>query len=340
MAELRNIDTGSFKPKGFWQRPEGVTGAIFLFAVLGGAAWFFVTYSAAILAFLANTVGIVVSLLVLFAIIYMVLDPKMRTLVGYMYRSIMRWITGIFVTIDPIGILKNYIEDLEKNLRKMSQQIGGLRGQMRKLKTMVEDNTKEIEQSLLIARKAKEQNNQQAMLLNTRKAARLEESNKKYQELHSRMSILYKILSKMYTNSEILLEDTKDQVKVKEQEYKAIRASHSAMRSAMSIIKGDADKKAIFDMALEAIADDVANKVGEMERFMDVSANFMSSIDLQNGVFEEKGLQMLEEYERQSTLLLLGGKEISNDEVLDLKVPDSQLKSGSSSSNTYEGLFD
>lgn len=55
----------------------------------------------------------------------------------------------------------------------------------------------------------------------------------------------------MYSNSEILLEDTKDQVRVKEQERKAIRASHSAMKSAMSIIKGDPDKRAMFDQAMQ-----------------------------------------------------------------------------------------
>ena len=48
----------------------------------------------------------------------------------------------------------------------------------------------------------------------------------------------------MYENSEILVEDIQDQVKVKEQERKAIRASHSAMRSAMNVINGDADKRA------------------------------------------------------------------------------------------------
>jgi hypothetical protein len=30
-------------------------------------------------------------------IVYVILDPKMRNLVWYMYKSIMRWITGIFV---------------------------------------------------------------------------------------------------------------------------------------------------------------------------------------------------------------------------------------------------
>lgn len=338
MTDFSTPDS-NFKPKTFWQRPEGTTGTIFLVGLLGGLGYLLFTNMAAIAAFAANTVGLVISLLVLGAIIYMVLDPKMRALVGYMYKSFMRWITGIFVTIDPIGILKNYISDLEDNLSKMGKQIGDIKGQMRRLKNIVGENNGEIKQNMLIAKKAKEQGNDKAMLLSSRKAARLQESNKKYLALHSKMSVLYKVLTKMYSNSEILLEDTKDQVKVKEQEYKAIKASNSAMKSAMSIIKGDGDKRAMFDQAMEYIADDVSNKVGEMERFMEMSSDFMSSIDLQNGVFEEQGLKMLEEYEKKSTLLLLGGQPKDDDDVLDLKVPD-ELERGTSSSSEYEGLFD
>lgn len=114
------------------------------------------------------------------------------------------------------------------------------------------------------------------------------------------MEILYRVLTKMYENSEIMMEDIKDQVSVKEQERNAIRASHSAMKSAMSIISGDKDQRAMFDQALEAIADDVSAKMGEMERFMEMSSNFMDSVDLQNGVFEEEGLKMLEMWEKRA----------------------------------------
>ncbi len=332
---MANFPSTEIKPKSFWQKPEGTTGAIFLAAIIGGIGYLLFKYSAAILAMLSNTLGIVALLAVLGVIIYMVLDPKWRTLVSYMYKSIMRWITGIFVTIDPIGILKNYISDLQDNLQKMGTQIGNLKGQMRKLVTIVDENNKEINNSMLIAKKAKEQNNESAMLLASRKAARLQESNEKYTALHNKMTILYRVLTKMYSNSEILIEDTTDQVKVKEQERTAIRASHSAMRSAMSIIKGDADKRAMFDQAMEVIADDVANKVGEMERFMEMSSSFMNSIDLQNGVFEEQGLKMLEEYEKNSTLMLLGGKE-KTDDVLELKQPEIQTREGNTN---YDNLF-
>ena len=329
--------------KSFWSKPEGKTGALFLAAILGAIGFVLFKYSGAILGMLTNTIGIVIALGVLGLLIYMAIDPKVRTMVSYMYKSIMRTITGWFVTIDPIGILKNYIEDLEDNLKKMGKQIGNLRGQMQKLKTMVENNNDEIKQNMLIAKKAKEQGNDKAMMLSSRKAARLDDSNKKYVELYNKMSVLNKVLNKMYANSEILLEDTKDQVKVKEEERKAIRASHSAMKSAMSIIKGDADKRVMFDQALEVIAEDVANKVGEMERFMELSSDFMNSIDLQNGVFEEQGMKMLEEYEKQSTLLLMGGKESSlDDDVLDLKIPDVSFPDTEKGDNNsgYGKLFD
>ena len=322
------------KPKSFGKRPEGTTGTIFLLALIAGGGYILMKSLPAIIALLSNTLSAVLLLLAVGAIVYMALDPKMRTLIGYAYKSVMRWITGLFITIDPIGILKNYVDDLEDNLSKMSTQIGNLKGQIRKLSTMVEENNKEINQNMLIASKAKEMGQENQMILASRKAARLKEVNFKYDELRGKMDILYRVLTKMYQNSEVLLEDTKDQVKIKQEERKAIRASHSAMRSAMAVLSGDKDKRAMFDAALENIADDVAAKVGEMERFMELSSNFMNSVDLQNGVFEEEGARMLEKWEQESSLLLSGSTRSSD--TLNLNEPQKATRGNTG----YEGMFE
>ncbi len=333
-----NAGPGLENPRGFWSRPEGVTGSIVLGGLLLGGAYIVYKNIGWLLSLTSNLIYLSGMLLVLGAIIYMVLDPKMRTLIGYMYKSIMRWITGVFVTIDPIGILKNYISELEKNLSKMSEQIGVLKGQMRKLQNDVTENSREIENQLRMAQVARTQSQEAQMVLATRKAARLQDTNEKYQHLLSKMDILSKVLTKMYQNSEILLEDTRDQVKLKEQERKAIRASHSAMKSAMNVISGNADQRILFDQALEHIAEDVANKVGEMERFMELSENFMSSVDLQNGVFEEEGLKMLQQYEEKSKLLLMGGKSESLN--LQSKAPEREVRtSNGNSESPYDGMF-
>lgn len=336
-----------YKPKTFWQRPEGKTGLIFMIGLIVGGGILFAAMVPFLVNLLTNTLGLAVTLLVLGAIIYMVLDPKMRNLVWYMYKSVMRWITGLFVQIDPIGILKSYVEDLRDNLRKMNKQISMLRGQMHKLQELIINNRKEIQSNLQLASKAKEADKQAMMILKSRKAGRLRESNMKYEDLYRKMEVLYRVLNKMYENSQILMEDIKDQVDVKEQERKAIHASHSAMRSAMSVIAGDKDKRAMFDQALEAIADDVSQKVGEMERFMEVSENFMQSVDLQNGVFEEEGLRMLEQWEKEGASLLLGAEketllmEAQDDSnILDLNAPRKEPVRAESHRNQYDTFFE
>jgi hypothetical protein len=47
-------------------------------------------------------------------------------------------------------------------------------------------------------------------------------------------------------------------------------------------------------------------KAGAMERFVEESSEIMQAIDLQNGAFEEKGMKLLEKWEREGVPLLLG----------------------------------
>lgn len=336
------MEAPQFEQKSFWKRPEGITGLVFLTAIVGGLGFLVFSNLEAIMLAMQSTLMLAATLAVLGVIVYMFLDPKMRNLIYYMYKSVMRSITGMFVQLDPIGILKNYVEEMEKNLNKLRTQIGNIRGQSRKLETLMKTNQAEIENQLKLAKIAKERGKKQPMILSSRKAARLQESNAKYAALRQKIDVLYRILTKMHDNSEVLLEDTKDQVKLKEMERKAIRASHGAMKSAMSVINGQPDQRAMFDQAMEHIADDVANKVGEMERFMEMSSDFMNSIDLQNGVFEEQGMAMLEAYEKESELLLSGGH-ISSSETLDLESPraqpEAQRRAGNNS-GSYDSFFE
>jgi len=340
------MEMNDFKPKTFWQRPEGVTGMIFLGALFVGGVIILPAIISFLIPLVQSTLSLTLLLVALAGLIYVLLDPKMRTLISYSYKSVMRWITSLFVKIDPIGILKSYVEDLQNNLRNMNKQMNKLRGQMHQLKEIIVNNQREIESNLQLASKAKEQDNQAMMVLKSRKAGRLKESNFKLEDLYKKMEVLYRVLKRMYENSEVLMEDIKDQVSVKEQERIAIHASTSAMRSAMSIISGDKDKRAMFDMALEAVAEDVSQKVGEMERFMEVSANFMDSIDLQNGVFEEEGLEMLERWEREGISKILGtekdlliSKAQDESEVLDLSEP-MKMPERAGHRNQYDNFFE
>ncbi|MEP6648138.1 MAG: hypothetical protein ABJC12_13695 [Saprospiraceae bacterium] len=336
-----------YKPKTFWERPEGVTGGLFLAAIIIAAGVLTVKSLAFVIGALTSGLGLVLSLAILGTIIFTALDSKARNLVWYMYKSAMRYVTGIFVKMDPIAILKGYVSDLKENLRKMNRQISMLRGQMHKLQELILNNRKEIQSNLTLASQAKDTDKQAIVILKSRKAGRLKESNMKLEDLYKKMEILYRVLGKMYENSEVMLEDIQDQVEIKDQERKAMYASNSAMKSAMSIITGNGDKRMMFDMALEAVADDVANKVGEMERFMDVSENFMKSVDLQNGIFEEEGLKMLEKWENEGVSSILGEQKqtllkaaADDSNVLDINAPLKRPEKVETRRNQYDSFFE
>jgi len=326
------------KMKSFWKRPEGVTGMIILIGLVVVIALFAAPILVFIQSLLANLITTIALFVVLGLLIYVILDPKIRALVWYMYKSVMRWITGLFVQIDPIGILKSYIEYLYKNLKEMNAQIAKLKGQISKMQRLIDKNKKEMESNLKMAEQAKKKGNMELVAINTRQFGRLKETNSRYMNLLNKIQLLYKVLSKIHKNSGYLIKDTENEVRMREQERKAIKAGHSAMKSAMNIISGDPDRKMMFDMATEMIVEDVHNKIGEMERFIEVSGSFIDSIDLQNGVYEEEGMDILEKMEKEGMSFLLGDSQtdLSNNEEVTVEQENKDIGNVSSYSNLFD----
>ena len=157
MANITPVSTSTpnFRPKSFWEKPEGITGLLFMAGIVLGGGYLLYKALPVLIVLAQNTLYLALLLAALAAVLYMVLDPRMRNLIWFAYKSIMRSITGMFVQIDPIGILKSYVEALQDNLAKMSKQIGILKGQKRQLIQLMESNTKEIQTNMKLAFKPK-----------------------------------------------------------------------------------------------------------------------------------------------------------------------------------------
>jgi len=318
-----NNQLPSVKKKTFWKRPEGKLGAFVLIAGAAVIAIYHVPIFNFITSLLKGTISTIAFGAVVLALLYMIFDKRVRNLIWYMYKSFMRWITGLFVQIDPIKILENYVEYLKKNMRKMNTHITQLKGQISQLKTIILKNRREMEHSIKLAEQAKKQGKNELITINTRQYGRLKETNERYQKLLDKMLVLYKVLNKIHVNSGYLIQDTENDVRMRKQELKAIKTSHSAMKRAMSIIQGDPDKRLIFDMATETVVEDIHNKIGEMERFIEVSGSFIDSIDLQNGIYEQEGLEILEKFEKEGSSFLFG--EPKEEDLLKIKKEEEGL---------------
>jgi len=287
------------KTKTFWERPEGTPGMILLAAIIVGGGIGLYKIAPFLVELMQNLYYLIGMGMGLFFILYMAADPKIRLLIGHLYKSGVRAITQMFIELNPVGIIKGYVVDLQVKRNKMADQITSLKGEIGKLarKMQEEDENFKTKMGLAAAAKKRGGDRDPQVGLNTSSAGRAKKAYAKFKILHDRMENMYDILKQMHTYSGHMVTDLTDQVKYIEIERDAITASHSVMKSAQSIISGNNDEKLLFDQAMEHIVDDIGAKIGEMDHYMDMSADFIDGVDLENMVFQESGLKMLEQWE-------------------------------------------
>jgi hypothetical protein len=283
---------------------------IFTVALLGGlgltAFYFWALIVPFVLAAMANTLELIGLIAAIVAIGYVVFDPQMRTLAAYAYRSLTRFITGQFVELDPIGILNTYVERIKERLADMDKGLGILRGQRDHLSAQINTNEENRVHNLELAQQAQKRGDamRQEMTLKARQAGRLEKSNLKLKDLLERVETLYRTMSKMREASALLAQDIEGEVEVKTTERKALLAGYTAFTKARAIMDGGGAERDLFDLTMEKLTDDYANKMGEIEQFLDMSKSFINGMDLDNGIYEEKALAQLQEWEQKGSSLL------------------------------------
>jgi len=306
MNDLIPNAPNSYKPKTFWERPEGVTGQIVGVSLIAGAGYVLYKVLPAIITLLENTLYAGALAVGVIAMLYVVTDRRFWRLGSYLYQSVMRKITQVFVEIDPIGIMHTYVSELEKKLVHMNGRIARLSGMIRACQEEIRKNEGIKNASLMMAKEARKAGKALVVAEESRQAGRMQEANVTYQDLLSKMQLLYNVLVKYQEISNFLIKDIKREIDVKTRRKQMADAAWSAIKSARSIINGDPDARAMFDMANEYLAADYAMKIGEIEDFVRMSDTFVSTVDLQNGVYEANAMKMIEEWERRGDSILLG----------------------------------
>jgi hypothetical protein len=292
--------------KSFWSRPEGKTGMIAIALAAAAAVYGWGTIVPFIVSMLADTLHMVYLAAILAAVLFVIFSSRTHLL----FRLLMRAITGLIIDIDPIGILKDHLSQMRKRRDVMSQQISNVSGQIQYLKNVIDKNLAMANENMRLAAHAKkiatsatDQNEQLRMALQMKakanQAGRLQKSNLSYQQLLNKLQNIYDLLSKWAVHIDFYIEDTDNEVRQAEIEYKTINAAYRAYRTALAVIKGSGDEKELYDQTMEKLAEEAGRKLGEMEDFQRLAQNFMDTIDLENGAVETEALEKLDAYEQK-----------------------------------------
>lgn len=294
--------------KSFWDRPEGKTGMFFL--LLAGIASLWGLYIA--LPILIEIVQNIIYLsfliggLVLAAMI--VFNGRFQTLCKFVFKSVMRFLTGIFIQIDPIGILKEFVVEMKKQLEKLRSQIATVRGAIEQLAQAMSSNDSQIKNSQAAAeeavRRQQESANQKDPLImqklrmkaaeNVNQITRLKATNTRLTTLKKNLDALYQMLQSCEIGTQYVINDRENQVKEMAIERKAVKAGWGAIQSAKRILRGDADDNALYDQTMDYLIEDNSMKMGEILDFNNQVQDVLLNMDLANGAANFEAIQQLE----------------------------------------------
>ena len=300
---MADITTTTFTSKGFFKRPEGKLGLAI--PILGAIAVIYFLGSSIMDYIIIALQNALYGGILLAAIIGLI---AFRKPIFYMYKSICRGITGLFIEIDPIGVLKTYKERLKGKLEEMRRSIDLLNGQKIKVERIITKNNTDIDHSMSLVQQAVKTGDARIQGLEGKQAVRLQSENGRISQDYNRILFLINVLNRYYQLSNDQIIDMGREIESKERERDYSRASQSAIRSAMGILKGLPSEKEMYDQSLEVLEQQYSNAIGEVEHFLDMTKDIITTSDLQSGADADKAMKMLDDWQKKNSGMVLGAQ--------------------------------
>jgi len=265
--------------------------------LLIGALIVFVAFNIpAIILWVNSLVRLIISLGVLSGILYIIFDPKVRLIISTGYMLIIKKILGAFVKMDPISILETTIQKMHRKINKVEESMGRINGTRLKLADKIKEKKNQLQDCIDRRNAAEKKNKQDLVVLEDRQMVRLRQLVQDYIDLHKSSEKWYETMSKIAEMASLTVQDAQNEVDAQKERYNLVKESHSAFKSAMSVINGDPDELAMFNQAWQYTQENIMAKLGEMDRVINTAGGLMDKIDVEKEVYKIKGDDLMKKY--------------------------------------------
>ena len=293
--ELKSMNDVSGKMKSFWERKEGNTGLITLGALGFFGLWIFNKYGDSLAHMFDNALNIGLSLTALAILVSVVTNKRVHRV----FQLMMYWLTNVFIEMNPLLVMDQYLDGLDNDKEEMNKHIDKLAQQKGIVDGNIFDNNGNIKNLLADLQAANQVKNQDEVNSISLELGILQEQNEKYKTMSQDITESLAFLEKMYKNVGYFIRDQRMIVKYKKIEYKVIEAASNAVESAKKAFQGNPDDKLDFIRANEILKEDMFKKVGQMKRVITTSREFMNSMDIQNVKYNNKAAELLKKLDAQ-----------------------------------------
>jgi hypothetical protein len=293
--------------KKYWSKNEKVLGSIFPIFIMGviGVGLYYI---------LPPLVLIFQNLLLLMGLSVLVIGVPAVIISNWSY-FILRYQVFIkklwknLVNSDPITIMEIQYSKWNKELLKLNKYITVMMGAKNELEIKMNDNEKVANKSFTEAKKAEEmikegKGDAEKLKMMSYKsgiiAQRRLDSNNTFIPRLKAIDVALVYVKKLESNWRADLELLKDDINQKKSDLKVLKSTASALDAAKSIINGNPNERALFEMANESYAEKLSSYVAEIKRFTEQAENWVYSKEIENAVMEDKSDKLLSLYNEET----------------------------------------
>jgi hypothetical protein len=290
---MSNITT---KAKSFWDTKEGTTGMVVglgIFGAIGYGAYKIMPYLANLM---ENTFYTILFGALSVGLFYaLVIDNTLRSRLWLAYKLLMRAVTYSIIAYDPVGVLR----ELQKKAKERIEDIAGNRnavnGQVKQVEATVNSLLKD-EKDLINKLEIQRKNGGDELEIrsNLSKLGKVRAAIERMKKALDQVKGFYDQLNRAYKALVIIDGDLDFEIGINEREYKAVTAAHTAWKAVRAAFKGTDEIDSLRADTLAWMAEDYGNKLGAIESFMEDSKSFIDGVDLQQMMYAEDGLKVLE----------------------------------------------
>lgn len=280
-----------------WEKPGGTLGMIVAGLAIGGGCIVLYKILPFLISLTTNLLTLTLLVLALAGIGFLITNKRFRQTVSMLYFMVMRKITGLIIEIDPIAIVENKVKEMKKKILDIERQMGSLNGLNKQNERKIEEKKRQLQHEIDRLNEYNKNNKRAEAGVAERQAVRLQSAIERQMKRLDDSKKWYEILKSLKHAAELTVLDTENEVNDRKEEFESIKAQHKAFSSIMSIMKGDPDQMEDFTRAMDFMAYDITQKLGEMSNVIDETGGLLSQFAIEEGVASKRADELLQRYE-------------------------------------------
>ncbi len=281
--------------RGYFSGPEGkvnattwgaiAVAAFFVVYLMGGQVGDFLVSAA------DNTLHLIISCAVLLFMAACLMDPKKRC--WYLFRAIIRWLTSMFINLDPIGIRKSYVERVQAKYEQFTKAVDTLRGQLIGTRRKAAINAKELADQSSLFQAAAKRNDTRAETLLAKDIRRKETLRDQYTNSIESLAKSEKIVVRYQEICADTITDMQADIKFREEQMALTQATRGITGGIKAILKGLPEKD-MYDEAGDVLDNQYDATLGAFDNVLDMTKDILTSADLHDDAALQSALAKFE----------------------------------------------